>query len=116
MKTQLDNMQSPYSLIPARSLPERHHMNTPALPALPTLYDYLLAHATGLCCWLPQSINRRGNLPATPRRIAWARRVLATGEAGYPGRCLAERLGGPSAVGGPEPEVERSIRACLTRH
>lgn len=65
-----------------------------------TLYQHLSRHADGLCQWLPQQINLRGNLPATPRRVAWARRVLAQGA--YPSRCLAERLGGPSPVGGTE--------------
>lgn len=62
------------------------------------LYSYLSNRADGLCGWLPQQINRKGNLPATSRRIAWAKKVLSCGE--YPSRCLAERLGGPDACGG----------------
>lgn len=61
-----------------------------------TLYAHLSARVPAhLCGWLPVSVSRRGNLPATPRRIAWAIREI--GCCGYPGFLAAEALGGHPA-------------------
>lgn len=61
-----------------------------------TLYPYLSARVPGhICGWLPLNVSRRGNMPATPRRIAWAIREI--GRSGYPGLLAAEALGGHPA-------------------
>lgn len=74
-----------------------------------TLYEYLSTVATPLnvAGWLPQSINRRGDLPATKRRVAWARRVLAGGN--YASRLVAEALGAGA------PDVDQMTQDSVER-
>ena len=83
---------------------------TAAAATTETLYTVLSREARNLelLQWLPAAINRRGNLPATPRRLAWAIRVLSAGA--YPSRRLAEAMSSRQADGGRE--LAASVAAC----
>jgi len=50
------------------------------------------------CQWLPMSVHRRQWLPATPRRCAWALRMIEG--TGYAGRCIAAATRGLQPAAG----------------